>query len=168
MSDRSEPQQLLDDVLAESAPADFRAAALNGVLRQVRRRRRWRHARHAAGGLAVLLLATIMAWQHPAKKIIAPLPVASGPAPKNFQLVETQPFPAAAIVSSQNFAEIPTVSTAPGIAEVTAAASLHFINDTQLLALLAGHPAALVRTGPNSEELVFANPDDSLLIFGNK
>jgi len=34
------------------------------------------------------------------------------------------------------------------------------INDDELLALVASHPAVLIRTGPHSEELVFANPKD--------
>jgi hypothetical protein len=34
------------------------------------------------------------------------------------------------------------------------------INDDELLALLADKPAILIRTGPHSEELVFANPED--------
>ena len=34
------------------------------------------------------------------------------------------------------------------------------IDDEQLLALLAGKPAALVRRGPNQVELIFLNPED--------
>jgi len=35
------------------------------------------------------------------------------------------------------------------------------INDEQLLALVAGRPAALVRPGPHQAELLFVNPEDT-------
>ncbi|HJT45267.1 MAG TPA: hypothetical protein VJ721_03250, partial [Chthoniobacterales bacterium] len=34
------------------------------------------------------------------------------------------------------------------------------INDDELLELAASHPAMLIRTGPHSEQLVFALPED--------
>ena len=42
----------------------------------------------------------------------------------------------------------------------TVSGGYRLINDDELLALLADKPAALIRTGPHSEELVFANPED--------
>ncbi len=40
----------------------------------------------------------------------------------------------------------------------TASGEFRILYDDELLALLADKPASLIRTGPNSEELVFANP----------
>jgi hypothetical protein len=42
----------------------------------------------------------------------------------------------------------------------TTTANYRVINDAELLALLGQRPAILIRTGPHSEELVFANPED--------
>jgi hypothetical protein len=42
----------------------------------------------------------------------------------------------------------------------TSTGNFRIINDAELLALVAQRPAILIRTGPNSEELVFANPED--------
>jgi hypothetical protein len=60
------------------------------------------------------------------------------------------------------------VSTTAGAGEIaTRGGGYHLINDDQLLALLAGSPAALIRTGLDSEELVFANPEDRRRLLGN-
>ncbi len=165
---RPEQKKLLDDVLAESSPPDFRAALLAGTLRQARRRRQWRQARSAAGALVVLLLAGILTWPRPAEKISASKPPVKTGAPKSYRLVETQPLPAGATISTRNFAALKMVSTATGAVEIaTRAGGYHLINDEQLLALLGGSPAALIRTGPDSEELVFANPEDRRRLLGN-
>ena len=53
------------------------------------------------------------------------------------------------------------MGTLPAVIEVaTVSGGFRIINDNELLALLADKPAVLIRTGPNSEELVFANPAD--------
>lgn len=168
MNNRSEPQCLLDDVLAEASPPDFRASLLAGTLRQARRRRHWRQARQVAGTLAVLLLAGILTWPHPAEKISTARPATKCAAPKSFQLVETQLLPADAIISTKNFAVVKIVFTTAGAVEIaTCSGGFRLINDEQLLALLGGSPAALIRTGADSEELVFANPEDRRRLLGN-
>jgi hypothetical protein len=165
---RPEQKKLLDDVFAESSPPDFRAALLAGTLRQARRRRHWRQARSAAGALAVLLLAGILTWPRPMGKIFTARTATKFAAPKKYQLVETQPLPAGATISTRNLAALKMVSTAAGAVEIaTRAGGYHLINDEQLLALLGGSPAALIRTGPDSEELVFANPEDRRRLLGN-
>ena len=83
-------------------------------------------------------------------------------------LVRTQPLPASAIVSTRNFSATGFAETVPKVVEVaTVSGGFRLINDDELLALLADKPAVLIRTGPHSEELVFANPEDQkkLLIY---
>lgn len=168
MNQRTDKKSLLADVLAESSPPDFRAALLAGTLRQARRRRHWRQARSATGALVFLLLAGILTWQHSAEKISAARTAIKFAAPKIYQLVETQPLPAGATISTRNFAALKMVSTTAGAGEIaTSSGGYRLINDDQLLALLAGSPAALIRTGPDSEELVFANPEDRRRLLGN-
>ena len=60
------------------------------------------------------------------------------------------------------------VAPIPTVIEIaTASGGFHSINDDELLAMLADKPAVLIRTGPHSEELVFANPDDQKLLQPN-
>src|ERR1039458_2995339 len=91
MNDRSDQRPLLDDVLAEASPPDFRAALLGETLRRARQRRRWRQTRRAAGVLTVLFFSAWFAWQNHSMKTGTVSPTAEIPAVKNYQLVETQP-----------------------------------------------------------------------------
>ena len=69
--------------------------------------------------------------------------------------------PASTLINSRSFSEAHLVAPAFKIAEVvTSGGGFRLINDDELLALLTDKPAALIRTGPHSEELVFANPED--------
>ena len=154
-------EQLLNEVLAEAAPADFRDAMLGETLRRVRRQRRWRQTRRAVALLVVLGLCGVFIWQ---KKLprssIAPAPVARA-VPKNYQLVQTRPLPASAIVSTKPLASGQLTTSAEMATTVqTHSGNYQELNDAELLALVASHPAVLIRTGPHSEELVFTNPED--------
>ena len=162
---------LLAEVLAEEAP-EFRAAALAATLRQARRRRRMRHARRAGGALAVALLAGWWLWPQGKESVavIHPLPPSppAAPAARSYQLVETQPLPSDALVASEHFAPVSVVSTAATVTQIaTTAGNFRYLSDEQLLALLHPCPVALVRTGPDTEELVFANPEDRRRWMGN-
>ena len=163
MNHKADNDPLLADVLAEAAPADFRDAMLGETLRQVRRRRRWRQTRRAAALLVALGLCGIFIWQ----KNLPPRPMASAPAlavktvAKNYQLIQTRPFPVSAIMATQPLAAGQFIASAGTVARIrTSGGNYRVINDDELLALVASHPAVLIRTGPRSEELVFANPDD--------
>jgi|SRR5690348_8843974 len=161
MNDRSD--NLLDDVLTEAAPADFRDAMLGKTLRLVRRRRRWRQTRRAAALLAVLVLCGVFIWQKnmPQKPVaLSPTPAAKA-AGKSYILVGTQPLPVGDIVTTQPLTSHKVVAPAV-VAEIvqTHRGNYRIINDDELLMLVASRPAVLVRTGPHSEELVFANPKD--------
>jgi hypothetical protein len=160
---RKTDNELLDNVLAEAAPADFREALLGTTLRQVRRRRRFRRARNAAGVVAALALLAILFWQKNAKQNpIAIAPPAKKAVKQSYTLVTTQPLSSDHIVPTRSFGT-PQIITSRATVEIvqTTAGNFHLINDEELLALTAAHPAVLVRTGPHSEELVFANPEDT-------
>lgn len=163
-------ERLLDDVLAEASPPDFRAVLLGETLRLAKRRRRWRQTRSAGGVLFALALAAVGVWQQmQPEKTAAVHATAKISAPNSYQLVETQPLPASAVATTKNFATVKTFLTVASIAQVaTTGGNFRVINDEQLLALVGGTPAVLIRTGPDSEELVFANPDDQKRFFRNQ
>jgi hypothetical protein len=160
---RKTDNELLDDVLAEAAPAGFREALLDKTLRVVRRRRQIRRARNVAGMFIIVGLLGIFVWQKTLKKPSMSI-VPQGPrlAQKGYALIRTQPLSAVDVVTTHPPSAVPFITSAATV-EIVETTSGHFrmINDQQLLALVAAHPAVLVRTGPNSEQLVFANPRDA-------
>ena len=69
--------------------------------------------------------------------------------------------PVGALISTRSFPATGLAASVPEIIQVaTTGGGYRLINDDELLALLADNPAVLIRTGPHSEELVFANPED--------
>lgn len=161
MNPRADNQELLDDVLAEASPADFRAALLDGTLRLARRRRRFRQTRRAAGVLAVVVLSVILVRQNGREPSGISQLVAKRIIPPAYQLVRTGALPVSAMVKTRAFSENQQVASSAGVVEVTTiAGGYRQINDAELLALVAQRPVVLIRTGPHSEELVFANPED--------
>jgi hypothetical protein len=154
-------EELLTAVLAEAAPADFRDATLGETLRRVRRQRRWRQTPRAVALLVVLGLCGVFIWQkNLPRPSFAPAPVARA-VPKNYQLVQTRSLPASAMVVTQPLAVGQFITSAETVATVqTRSGNYQELTDAELLALVASHPAVLIRTGPHSEELVFANPED--------
>jgi hypothetical protein len=160
MNRRTDNDDLLADVLAETAPAGFREALLGETLRLARRRRRWRQTRRVAGMAVILGLLGFVVWQKnvPTKQVVhAPIEKAMK---ENYKLVRTGLFPSVAIVVTKPL----VTGQLGGLANVeivqTTAGNFRVINDDELLALVSGKPAVLIRTGPNSEELVFTNPED--------
>jgi len=161
MNNRIDQESLLAEVLAEASPPDFREAMLAETLRLARRRRQFRLARQAAGVLAVAGLLAVMAAQYFTKPTSISTPLAKQNAKPSYELVRTQPMPSGAFISTRNFPAAGSVAPGPKIIEVaTTSGGFRLINDDELLALLADKPAVLIRTGPHSEELVFANPED--------
>lgn len=160
---RKTDNELLDDVLAEAAPADFREALLGVTLRQVRRRRRFRRGRNAVGVVTALALLGILIWPKNAKQTpVAVVPPAKKAVEPSYTLVATHPMSPDNMVKTHP-SRTPQIITSRATVEIvqTTAGNFHLINDEELLALTADHPAVLVRTGPHSEELVFANPEDA-------
>lgn len=150
-----EHDDLLDDLLAESAPADFRDALLADTLRQVRRRRWTRRASRAGLAVAAACVAGLLMWRSAPRHAPADSSVAACP------VVHTQPLPPGAMVSTRppgavriiaTFSSVGVVHTRPG------AGNLNVINDDDLLALAAPHQPALVRTGPHTQQLILLAP----------
>ena len=161
MKNRADQENLLVEILAEASPPDFRAALLAETLRRARRRRQFRPARRAAGVLAAAGLLAFLAAQPFFKPVAVSPPLARKMMRQSYELVRTQPLPANAIISTENFSETPSAASVPKVAEVaTISGGFRLINDDELLALLADKPAVLIRTGPHTEALVFANPED--------
>jgi hypothetical protein len=160
MNHEPDNKQLLADVLAEAAPAVFREALLGETLRLARRRRRWRQTRRAAALFVALGLLAVLVWQNLPQRPVASMPVAKAKV-KNYELVRTQPLSAGAVVVTRPLSAdqlVASVTTAETVQ--TSSGNFRVINDDELLALVASRPAALVRLGPHSEQLVFVNPAD--------
>jgi hypothetical protein len=160
---RKTDNELLNDVLAENAPADFREALLGETLRLVRRQRRLRQARNAIGIVAVLVLLGILVWPgNNAKNPVAIAPPAVKAAQKNYTVIVTQPLATGNVITTHSLAATQFIGSKTSIEIVqTTAGNYRLIGDEELLALLGSHSAALVRVGPHSEKLVFANPADA-------
>ena len=169
MKNHFDQENLLAEVLAEASPAEFREAMLRQTLRLARQRRRRRQIRRAGGvaGMA-MTLALLILWQnHPEKVPVSPSPAKTA-IKKSYQLVETQPLPTGAVVSNDEFSSVKVVSSKTAVTQVaTVGGGYRLINDEQLLALIGPRPTILIRTGPNSEELVFADPQDQKRFLGN-
>jgi hypothetical protein len=160
MNRKSDRHPLLDDVFAENVPEGFREALLGETLRRVRRRRHLRQLRRAAALVVACGLVVVWAWQDLAPRPLPPAPVAKG-VERSYHLVRTHAFPADAVVTTRPLVAWQFVASAGPVRVIpTTADNYRVINDDELLALIAPRPAALVRLGPHSEELIFANPGD--------
>jgi hypothetical protein len=161
MNNRVDQDNLLAEVLAEASPADFRAALLAETLRLARRRRQWRQVRPVAGILALAALLAVLAAHQSSKPPTAASSISKKIVPPSYQLVRTQPLPAGALITTRVFSTAGLATAIPKVIEVaTVSGGFRLINDDELLALLADKPAVLIRTGPHSEELIFANAED--------
>jgi hypothetical protein len=160
MNRPTDNERLLDDVLSEAVPADFREALLGETLRLAGRRRRWRQTCRAAASLVALGLLAGLVWQNQPRPPAAMPPVAKA-GDKGYQLIRTEPLLVSAMVTTHSLAEgqfVASVATTEMVQ--TSSGNFRVINDDELLALAASRAVALVRLGPHSEQLVFANPAD--------
>ena len=157
MNDLGHNERLLADVLGEGGAADFREGLLHETLRLARRRRRVRQVRRTASALAVLVGLGFLVWRH-SPSGLSPAPVPAKP----YALVRTQPLSPTAWVATRPLSRanlVVSASTGNIVVTAQAAVPVREINDDDLLALLP-RPAALVRYGPHSAELVFVNAAD--------
>jgi hypothetical protein len=160
MNHEPDNEQLLADVLAEAAPADFREGLLGETLRLACRRRRWRQTRRTAALLVALGLLGVLVRQNFQPHPLAPVTVTKVKV-KSYELVRTQPLSAGAIVVTRPLSADRLVASVATTEKIqTGSGNFRVINDDELLALVASRTAALVRLGPHSERLIFANPDD--------
>ncbi len=158
MNENLDPHSLLDDVLREAAPGDFRQNLLRRTLSEVRSRK---HARGRARNLTLMAIALglgVALWRlappptRPANLHSATPEVIRSHPLRPGMIVETRPGTAGIIESAAGGVAI--VETAPR-AEV-----VREIDDAELLALTGDRPAALVRRSSQQVELVFLNPSD--------
>ena len=154
MSDRSHNERLLNDILAEERPAEFRDLVLDHTLRLARRRRHLRQARAASLPVALFLglFALLRHW---------PAPTTSFPtSPTPNMVIQTRSLPPAAFVETHPLRPANLVASSSP-ADILSTASAGFrareINDEELLELAAPNPVVLVRHGSHQAELVFAN-----------
>ena len=168
MNDRHDSEGLLRDVLGEASPADFREASLAETLRLARGRRHRRRVQQASVALAGLILLAILARQRLPRRSVTAQQFSKPVAAESYQLVRTQPLPSNAIITTRQFPGAQLVASNGTVVQVaTTDGGYRQINDDELLTLVSGKPAALVRTGPHSEELVFANPKDKQSLLAN-
>ncbi len=157
MIDSGHNGRLLADVLGDGVSAGFREHLLSETLRLARRRRQFRRARRAVSVVAVLASLGLLVWhQFPSGRGPTILPA------KPYTLVRTQPLPPAAWVSTRPLSPTSLVASARTkniVLTADSGVSVRELNDDELLALVP-KPAALVRFGPHSAELVFVNLDD--------
>ena len=162
MNNRADQESLLAEVLAEASPPDFRAAMLAETLRRARRRRQFRQAAAPPPEFWPWWVCWRF-WRRnnfPSRRSFHRRSQKKSRR-QSYELVRTQPLPASALVSTRSFSAAGFAASVPKVVEVaTVSGGFRLINDDELLALLADKPAVLIRTGPQSEELVFANPED--------
>ena len=153
-----DPHRLLDEVLEEAAPSEFRSALLEQTLRHVQRRRVARRTLRGLVAFAFLMALPLAIW----RTVVIPRNH-NGAGPANTARVSSQPPAAFMLIESKPGAvSIVTTSAKSVVMVETAAAKDSFkeISDEELLALVAGRPAVLVRHSPQQAELLFVNAED--------
>jgi hypothetical protein len=158
MNRTSDRDRLLADVLAEAEPAGFREMLLGETLRLAGRRRRARQLRHSATALTVMALVGVVVWRLGSSGHGI---VAASATP--YSMVKTESLPAQAIIHTQQLEPscfVTSVASVDVVRTTSNSGQFRIIGDDELLALAAPAPAALVRMGPHSAKLVFANKDD--------
>ena len=162
----AELNKLLAEVLAPEA--DEHDGLLQRTLRQSRRRVLRRRVARGVGGIAALLLALGLGWQHFGRErppAVAASETREASADSAVMIVHTQPTPVANLVETRagggalwvvhsSAADIVMIETSRTRATWTE------IDDRQLLALVGGHPAILLKRGGERMELVFVNEED--------
>lgn len=152
--------ELLNDVLAEVATPEFRAASFEQTLHHARRRKRTRRILQSSVAVFVLLVGVFfLTPKKPtpaASSILATKPTAPS------WVVHSRPLQKEMIVRSETQVGGLITSSDSSVALIKSAPAeqlFKIIGDEELFSLLDGRPAALVRHGTNTE-LVFVNPED--------
>ena len=158
MNRQNDNERLLADVLAGGDAAGFREALLSETLRLARRRRHFRRARQAAAVVAMLAGIALLAWHSLPPQVKSP-----EARRQNYAVVHSQPLPAAALVMTRPLANDRLVASFTNVQRVQTAprgGQFREIDDDELLALAEPKPAALVRLGPHTAELIVLNSTD--------
>ncbi|MGO8766912.1 MAG: hypothetical protein ACLQSR_17480 [Limisphaerales bacterium] len=153
-------KQLLDDLLEDSAPQEFRAALMDKTLRGARRRKRARHFKLAMGAaaLAGIFAFAFQEMREPAvslNQIRRPILNATpAQALNSVQVVSTK------LDSFKNVTVSDSSASTLTVVQTGEADKPKEINDKELLALVADKPVALIHQGLHQSELVFLDPKD--------
>jgi len=148
---KNSENKLLADVLSETEPPNFREALLEDTLRLARRRRYTRRLQHLSPLLVVVALALFFA---PKKRIL------ERPKYSPVEVVATQSMNPAAIISTTPLTEMNRISTTPCafiVSTKSGSGGFRLIGDEELLAFAAPRSGVLIRFGPDSQTLIFAN-----------
>jgi hypothetical protein len=147
-------EQLLDDLLEDAAPPEFRAALLDKTLCSARRRKRARRLNMAMSAASLAGICLLSFWKMREAATLPdqirqrdPMVLNSRPLQPR-QIVTTQLGSVEKFVSS-TFTEFRTLGSSGLYQE---------IDDQQLLALLSDRSAVLVHHGPHQAELIILNP----------
>jgi hypothetical protein len=149
-------EQLLDDLLEDAVPPEFRSALLDKTLRSARRRKRARRFNMALGATAVAGIFLLSFW-----KMREPATLPDQIRQPDPMVVNSRPLQPRQIVITQLDSVKEFVSSASTFTEVRTSGSsgpYEEINDKQLLALLSDRLAVLVHYGPHQAELIILNP----------
>jgi len=157
MNRPTDHEHLLADVFAGEDAAGFRDALFRETLRLARRQRHFRQARRVAPVVAMLAGLALVVWRTSPPQVA---PVAA--IPKPYAVVLSQPLPAAALVITRPLAIRDRVAALPNVqmVETVPGRGPREISDDELLALAEPKPAALVRLGPHTAELIVLNSTD--------
>jgi hypothetical protein len=154
---KSKHQQLLNDVLGESAPPDFEDSLWLRTLDEVRSRRHARRRNRVLLACAVAIAIPLLVWRS------VPPPAPTGLSPLPYAVLRSQPLPIGMTVKSKPNTVSFVASSAATMAVIATDPARRLyreINDDQLLTLLAGRPAAIIREGPHRASLLFLEPED--------
>jgi hypothetical protein len=154
--------ELWRDIARDAAPGGLEAQTLKAALGAVRRRKFIRRANAWAASVIALAVIGQLLFHSRTLKEAGRNRVTQTVAGVRSPSVAASPMVAAGPQSIRS--TMPAAPVAEGTADVGPAYST--INDRELLALLDGCPAALVRDGQGSEELVFVHPADAERFFG--
>jgi hypothetical protein len=153
-------EQLLDDLLEDAAPPEFRAALLDKTLQSARQRKRVRRLNLT---LSALMLSGLFAFAIQETRYPRTLPnqirrpissVAASPSLHPLQVVRTKRDSIKSIAVSDSSDSTLTV------VQTSESDRPREINDKELLALVADKPVALIHQGLHQSELIFLNPKD--------
>ena len=158
MKNQTDRNRLLDDILEDTLPAGLRSELLQRTLGQVRRRNSVRRLNRASLVIVFLVGLSAAFWRSS-----IPLPQRIESQPSVFGVVSSEPLDPSLIVETTVKSVNMIRSSAATVVLVETGSGRDLFNevdDQQLLALLSGRPAALVRQGPHEAELVFLDAAD--------
>ena len=163
MNDNRDPnERLLDEILGEVTPADFRKELLGRTLKQARRRKRSRQRNQT---LFILAAATATAWitlhsNTPRKPVVTTSANISRKSSAS-AAIDKPSLSDLLIITDAQFPPVDVVVSTPANTTIietrSAPHEYHELDDRALLNLMDGAPAVLVETDKGREELLVAD-----------